>query len=329
MKAAIDKGQPSVTARMWGYRSFELPINVFDFTVSWHRDGPDEMLRDYTGLLMADCYAGSFVRWVADGNAPHLSVAKERLDSALESLISFRDPIGTDQTDSGAHGDAFDRVSAFQDGYDDGAKPCSQMTVDNREFTLTGFNNADDAARGGNVEFDQVIDSITPSLNDYFGGLVTESGKTWSKPEVKAVGGDPTCDGGGQGPVAYCATARTIELDDKDDLPDIHGDIGDYATGTLLAGRYALAARSVVGKPLDGADAQRSVLCLTGSFTRSLFDSTNRYLSPGDLDEAVQVLLDYDFVARDAKGAAIPAGFDRVAGFREGFTGGAAKCGLA
>jgi transposase len=58
LKAAIDKNQPSVTARFWGYRSFELPINVFDFTVSWHRDGPDEILRDYTGLLMADCYAG-------------------------------------------------------------------------------------------------------------------------------------------------------------------------------------------------------------------------------------------------------------------------------
>jgi transposase len=58
LKAAIDKGQPSVTARIWGYRSFALPINVFDFTVSWHRDGPDEILRDYTGLLMADCYSG-------------------------------------------------------------------------------------------------------------------------------------------------------------------------------------------------------------------------------------------------------------------------------
>jgi len=47
-----------VNARMWAYRSFELPINVFDFTVSRHRDGPDEILRDYTGILMADCYSG-------------------------------------------------------------------------------------------------------------------------------------------------------------------------------------------------------------------------------------------------------------------------------
>jgi transposase len=58
LKEAMDNGRPSVTARMWAYRSFDLPINVFDFTVSRHRDGPDEILRDYTGLLMGDCYSG-------------------------------------------------------------------------------------------------------------------------------------------------------------------------------------------------------------------------------------------------------------------------------
>ena len=43
---------------MWGYRSFEAPINVFDFTVSRHRDGPDEFLKDYVGSLMGDCWSG-------------------------------------------------------------------------------------------------------------------------------------------------------------------------------------------------------------------------------------------------------------------------------
>lgn len=50
--------RPSITARMWAYRSFELPINVFDFTVSRHRDGPDEFLKDYVGGLMGDCWSG-------------------------------------------------------------------------------------------------------------------------------------------------------------------------------------------------------------------------------------------------------------------------------
>ncbi len=52
------EGRGSVTARMWAYRSVEIPVNVFDFTVSHHRDGPDEFLKDYCGKLMADCYSG-------------------------------------------------------------------------------------------------------------------------------------------------------------------------------------------------------------------------------------------------------------------------------
>lgn len=55
---AAEKGSKSVNGRMWAYRPFELPINVFDFTVSRHRDGPDEVLKDYRGSLMADCWSG-------------------------------------------------------------------------------------------------------------------------------------------------------------------------------------------------------------------------------------------------------------------------------
>ncbi len=56
--AARAEGRASVTARMWAYRAVEVPVNVFDFTVSHHRDGPDAFLRDYCGKLMADCYSG-------------------------------------------------------------------------------------------------------------------------------------------------------------------------------------------------------------------------------------------------------------------------------
>lgn len=57
---AREEGKPSVSARMWAYRSLLIPLNVFDFTVSRHRDGPDAFLVDggFTGKLLADCYAG-------------------------------------------------------------------------------------------------------------------------------------------------------------------------------------------------------------------------------------------------------------------------------
>jgi transposase len=58
--AAIQENKKSVTARMWAYRSLTVPVNVFDFTVSRHRDGADAFLVDsqFTGKLLADCYSG-------------------------------------------------------------------------------------------------------------------------------------------------------------------------------------------------------------------------------------------------------------------------------
>jgi len=55
---AAAKGNSSVSARMWAYRGVSVPLNVFDFTVSWHRDGPEAFLENFCGKLMADCYSG-------------------------------------------------------------------------------------------------------------------------------------------------------------------------------------------------------------------------------------------------------------------------------
>jgi len=59
-RAARAKGEASVSGRMWAYRSLVVPLNVFDFTVSRHRDGPDEFLvnGNFTGTMIADCYSG-------------------------------------------------------------------------------------------------------------------------------------------------------------------------------------------------------------------------------------------------------------------------------
>ena len=58
LSKAAAEDRRSVRAHMWAYRSLIEPLNVFDFTVSWHRDGPAEMLADFSGTLVADCYSG-------------------------------------------------------------------------------------------------------------------------------------------------------------------------------------------------------------------------------------------------------------------------------
>lgn len=58
LSEAAAAGRRSVTARMWAYRAVNIRLNVFDFTVSRHRDGPDLMLAAFTGTVLGDCYSG-------------------------------------------------------------------------------------------------------------------------------------------------------------------------------------------------------------------------------------------------------------------------------
>jgi len=297
-------------------------------TVQEQRSDPEK----YPTILIeaqADCYAGSFVRWVTDGKAAHLKVSKDRLDTAMEALVMFRDPVGTEQSDQDAHGDAFDRVSAFQDGFDQGAKLCKDMSVANRTFTQRGFLSADDAERGGNLPFDTLLTTITPDLETYFSGLVTQQGKQWATPSVRTSAASPECAKTDQGPIAFCADSGEIDVATEDELPKLHTEIGDFATGTILASRFSLAALSALGKPLDGEAAQRAVLCLTGTYTGTLITRQQGFaLSPGDLDEAIQVILRFDYPGRDTTGKALPTGFDRVSIFRAGAVQGVAACKL-
>ena len=58
LENAIRTGKPSIKANMWGYYASRLPVVAFDFTVSRHRDGPDDVLGDFEGTLMGDCWSG-------------------------------------------------------------------------------------------------------------------------------------------------------------------------------------------------------------------------------------------------------------------------------
>ncbi|MFD0207481.1 MULTISPECIES: neutral zinc metallopeptidase [Saccharothrix] len=279
---------------------------------------------------MADCFAGAFIKWVNDGKSEHLDIGTDALDSALGALVTFRDPVGTSASDRSAHGNAFDRVSAFQDGYQQGTGFCAEMSVENRVFTQQAFMTADDRDRGGNLPFDEMLENVTPDLNLYYKTLVEQSGKAWTEPKATPTEEEPDCSGD-QGPVAYCPAEKSVEIEVETDLPELHTEIGDYATGVLLASRYAMAAMAAVDVDLEGQEAATSALCLAGAYTREVFTRQKGFgLSPGDLDEAVQVLLAYDYAARDATGsAALEPGFKRVEVFRGGVFEGTKACGLA
>lgn len=57
-RQAMEEKKPSIGAKMWAYRGQTIPLNVFDFTVSRHRDGPELFFADFQGTLVGDCWHG-------------------------------------------------------------------------------------------------------------------------------------------------------------------------------------------------------------------------------------------------------------------------------
>jgi predicted metalloprotease len=274
---------------------------------------------------MADCYAGAFFRWAVDGHAPHLRLTAAARDAALSTLVTFRDPIGSTASSGDAHGDAFDRVSAFSDGYQQGATLCAGMNAHNRQFTLGELSGSANTVPA-NQTLPAAIDAMLPNASQYFGGLVAGSGHQWRAPNPRRTGAPAGCPDPGsaaQGPVVFCARTNEMDVATQGRLTAIHLNLGGPATDTLIASRYALAALVAAGQPTSG----RSVLCLVGAYTNQRVHGAT--LSVGDLDAVVQVLLDYDYASRDGTGLPIGTGFDRMTAFRTGFIGGSSACGLA
>jgi predicted metalloprotease len=273
---------------------------------------------------MADCYAGAALARFAEEPVAGLPLGAAERDQAMQALVGFRDPLGVEAGDAAAHGNAFDRVSAFQDGWREGAALCAQMSVENRTFTQRRFDSEADLARGGNLPMRELLAFVERDAAEWFTELVPGR----EAPRLSAGGACPVAELAAQGPAAYCPDDGGVAVDVAA-LEQLHADVGDYAGATLVAGRYALAALDASGRSAVGTPAGAAATCLAGVYTGRLFDATDGFrLSPGDLDEAVQVLLAADWVARDAAGASHPDehGFERIARFRTGVLEGPAAC---
>lgn len=273
---------------------------------------------------MADCYAGVVLRHLADDPAAGLPVGPRERDAALRTLVGFRDPLGVAAGDEGAHGNAFDRLSAFRAGYDDGTGRCSAMTVPERGFTQVRFGSAADLARAGDLPLPDLLGAVERDAGAWAGGLSGVPG--WTAPPLVS-GACP--DAAAQGPARLCSVGSDVVDVDPAQLGPLHRELGDFAGATLISGRYALAALRARGTPVEGLDAGHAAVCLAGAYAGQLLVAPVGFrLSPGDLDEAVQVLLVDDWAARDTAGRADPAehGYERVARYEDGLRGGPGAC---
>jgi predicted metalloprotease len=277
----------------------------------------------------ADCLAGAWTAWVADGNAEYSSVDTADLDQLLRGYFLLRDPVGTGSGEQQAHGSYFDRVSAFQEGFDDGAVACRDRFGRERIFTQGEFTSDADFASGGNASFGDTQDILAASLPEFWDRAFTEVlGASFTEPQLESTTSPPGCapadvalvycaDGGdGSGLVAY----------DGDFARQAY-ELGDFALVTGVAVPYALAARDQLGLSTGDTAALQSAVCLTGWYSAQVYNQqlTSVTISPGDIDESVQFLLEYGNDP-DVLADVELTGFQLVDLFRAGFLGGAESC---
>jgi predicted metalloprotease len=281
----------------------------------------------------ADCYAGSFIRWVADGHAKHFQLSTgDGLNAVLATMMFIRDQVGTTAVDPQAHGSSFDRVTAFQFGFEAGPVRCAKIDYTEVRKRVTELGFTAQSATGDDVPVtDATLALLAASLNAAF--------TTFKQPPPFVRG--PCASGGSTPPASYCPQDNTIALDPAAlsqlaTLPP--GDVlrvggGDFAAFAEVASRYALAVQKSLGIPLDDKNAGLRTACLTGAWAgviRHRFTDgpeQQLLLGPGDLDEAVAELLSpSSLIAADVNGSRVPAGFARVSAFQVGFLQGSKVC---
>jgi predicted metalloprotease len=275
----------------------------------------------------ADCLAGSWARWVAEGEAARSRLREPQLDELLRGYFQLRDPVGTSSAAESAHGSFFDRASAFQEGFDDGPTACRDRFGPDRVFTQGQFTTDLDFERQGNAPYGDLIGYVEESLPAFWEEAFTQVfDESFDPPSVEAFDRTaPDCAPDDRD-LVYCADQNLVGYDEQDLTLEAYR-IGDYAVATGISIPYALAARSQLGLDPGDPDALRSAVCLTGWFSQQVYNRQvpDVQASPGDLDESVAFLLEYG-VEDEVLGAADLSGFQLVDIFRAGFVEGPGAC---
>lgn len=288
----------------------------------------------------ADCLAGTYLRWVAQGDSPRFTLSTaEGLNKLLAAVIAFRDPLLTEaeaQVGIDEHGSAFERISAFQFGFTDGPAACAAIDVkeiDQRRGDLPVLLPED---QSGDLDItERWVRSMVDALNIVF--KPADPPRLDFRPDAAV-----DCPSARPSPPAsYCPDTNTIVIDLAEmqalAAPSEEVDVGDLAGGdntafSVLISRYMLALQHARGLVLDNAEAALRTACLTGVATAKMIKPVHLpngdtiLLTAGDVDEAVSGILTNGLAASDVNGESVPSGFARIDAFRVGILGDEQRC---
>ena len=307
---------------------------------------------DQPGVLkeqQADCFAGAWTAHVASGASDVIRFDDADIRAGLVAMINVRDPIEFGGLSADAHGTGFDRVGAFQDGFEGGAARCKTFFTEGRLDKLVDIPFEFRDPNQGNLPLidpnpdptngpSDIITLIPGSLDFFWTDLAQQNGVPFTAPTLSPFPTDgpyPECDGidsdAWKGNAVFCPSDNTIHWD-EDVFAALAEDpiTGDMSVGYLISNAYSDAIQFALRSNRTGESRALFSDCLTGAWVGFIIPpipdtrENQLVLSAGDLDEAVITAIDRsdERVDTDVLGSA----FEKVDAFRTGVLGGLNIC---
>jgi len=307
------------------------------FTVSFvlaHEWG--HVVQDQAGIdeptiiqeLMADCFAGAWTGHLAEGRDAGLRIDPEAFEQALGGLMRFRDPVGSSPDDPVAHGSGFDRVNAFQEGFEQGAARCAGYGTRPPVIVQLPFRSEEEVATGGDLPLEEALTAASLDLNDYWRSLLPGFAEVDGLQPFDPGGALPSCGDEElrreeiEATIFFCEPENAVFYDETM-VELVHRSIGDFGVATLLSLQWVVSAQLQDGQSEAALAQGLQQACFTGSWAAHLFTGGGTIiLSAGDLDEAIQAFLVYN----DAEADELGSTFEKIQALREGFVEGEAAC---
>ncbi len=292
--------------------------------------------------LQADCFAGGWTGRVAGGGSEIFRLAPGDLEEAMAGFLLIGDGLGSAPSGPNAHGGSFDRLTAFFDGFNNGAGKCATYEADPPTVIFIPLTVEDDPIEGGDLVFTEAAQTLIDALEVFWSIVYPDAfGEPWvpvsaaipydpASPDVPACGGFTGEPGFYENNAFYCAADDFVAWDNVGLFPSLYTDIGDFAIGLVLADEWGRAVQTRAGLTTEGEEAQLQVDCMAGVWTAALTrpeaDNPMRlFLSAGDLEEGIAGFLALSGTP-GVEGET--SAFNRFEAFKNGFFDGLSVCGV-
>ncbi len=300
----------------------------------------------------ADCVAGAWAGRANAGLAPGITFDDTDVRSGLISMISIEDPIGTNSNSPGGHGSGFDRVGAFQVGFQEGLGRCATLVDDPLPLT-TGLFDALNPSGDADFGFgeNQLFEFLVPDLNLLYDNDLDARFPDFRPLDLVAVQSesDIACSsptGFFALGVELCSESDTVYLNEPV-ARGLYDRFGDFGPAYLLGMAWAEHAQNTAGSTLTGERRQLQNDCLTGAWVQTVlpvldangFPVTEDGLvqlpqprdplrtasvSDGDLTEAILTVIVIGDPETDTDVLGSP--FEKIDSFRRGTIDGISSC---